>query len=86
MFIQICQFTCLPNGLSCAPKVFTKILKPGLATLHTMGHISVAHIDNYYLQGQTYDKCVVNVIDTFPLNRFLNPLNKLSPWDFLSTH
>ncbi|CAB4032873.1 Transposon Ty3-G Gag-Pol poly, partial [Paramuricea clavata] len=53
---EIYQFTCLPNGLSCAPRVFTKILKPALATLHSMGHISVAHIDDCYLQGQTYDK------------------------------
>ena len=64
---EIYQFTCLPNGLSCAPRVFTKILKPALATLHSMGHISVAHIDDCYLQGQTYDKCVVNVLDTFML-------------------
>ena len=28
---QIYQFTCLPNGLSCAPRKFSKILKP----LHT---------------------------------------------------
>ena len=35
------QFTCLPNGLSSAPRTFTKILKPVLATLHTMGHIYI---------------------------------------------
>ena len=29
------QFTCLPNGLSCAPRKFTKILKPLLANLYT---------------------------------------------------
>ncbi len=32
---QVYQFTCLPNGLSCAPRKFTKILKPALATLHS---------------------------------------------------
>ena len=25
------QFTCLPNGLSCAPRKFTKLLKPALS-------------------------------------------------------
>ena len=55
----------LPNGLACAPRVFTIILKPVLATLHSMGHISLAHIDDCYLQGQTYEKCVFNVTDTF---------------------
>ena len=58
------EFTCLPNGLSCAPRIFTKILKPPLCTLHKQGHIAVAHLDDLYLQGQTYEKCVLNVIDT----------------------
>ena len=58
------EFICLPNGLSCAPRIFTKILKPPLCTLHKQGHIPVAHLDDLYLQGQTYEKCVLNVIDT----------------------
>ena len=58
------QFTCLPNGLSSAPRTFTKILKPVLATLHTMGHISTVHIDDCYLQGKTYKQCIENVIDS----------------------
>lgn len=61
------EFTCLPNGLSCAPRQFTKILKPPLATLNKQGHISVAHLDDLYLQGQTYERCVSNVIDTIIL-------------------
>lgn len=60
----IYQFICLPNGLSCAPRKFTKILKPVIANLHIKGHISVAYLDDLYLQGQTYDQCVANVIDT----------------------
>ena len=37
------QFTCLPNGLSCAPRKFTKLLKPALSTLHLVrGHVSSA--------------------------------------------
>lgn len=32
---QLFQFTCLPNGLSCAPRIFTKILKPIYATLRS---------------------------------------------------
>ena len=61
------QFTCLPNGLSSAPRTFTKILKPVLATLHTMGHISTVHIDDCYLQGKTYNQCIANVIDSIIL-------------------
>ena len=46
------------------PRQFTKILKRPLATLHKQGHISIAHLDDLYLQGQTYEDCVKNVIDT----------------------
>ena len=31
------QFTCLPNGLSSAPRIFTKILKPVYAHLRSIG-------------------------------------------------
>ena len=61
---ELYEFTCLPNGLSCAPCIFTKTLKPPLSTLHKQRHIAVAHLDDLYLQGQTYEKCVQNVIDT----------------------
>ena len=29
---QLFQFTCLPNGLSSAPRIFTKLLKPAYST------------------------------------------------------
>ena len=61
---KLFQFTCLPNGLSCAPRKFTKLLKPALSDLHLRGHISSAYIDDMYLQGQTYKGCVHNVIDS----------------------
>ena len=60
------EFTCLPYGLSCAPRL-TKILKPPPATLHKQEHISVAHLDDLILQCQTYERCLTNVIDTIIL-------------------
>ena len=30
---QMYEFTCLPNGLACAPRLFTKLMKPVYATL-----------------------------------------------------
>ena len=36
---ELYEFTCLPNGLPCAPRIFTKILKPPLSTLHKRGHM-----------------------------------------------
>ena len=61
---KLYHFTCLPNGLSCGPRKFTKLLKPALTELHLKGHISSGYIDDLYLQGKSYDDCVHNVIDT----------------------
>ena len=35
------KYTCLPNGLSSAPRVFTKLLKPVYASLRTQGHVNL---------------------------------------------
>ena len=61
---KLFQFTCLPNGLSCAPRLFTKILKPVYATLRMKGHLNVGYIDDSYLQGDTAHQCQTNVSDT----------------------
>ena len=61
---QLYQFTCLPNGLSYAPRKFTKLLKSALSELHLLGHISSGYIDDIYLQGKTYQTCLTNVIDS----------------------
>ncbi len=39
-------FTCLPNGLSSAPRVFTKLLKPSFSSLRKRGHYNSAYIDD----------------------------------------
>lgn len=58
------QFTCLPNGLSCAPRVFTKLLKPVYSTLRKMGHVNVAYIDDSLLVSDSYSECVQNINHT----------------------
>ena len=42
---RLSKFTCLPNGLACAPRLFTKILKPVYAMLRQRGHLNVGYID-----------------------------------------
>ncbi|XP_068716794.1 uncharacterized protein [Montipora capricornis] len=54
---KLYQYTCLPNGLACAPRVFTKLLKPVYSTLRSQGHLSVGYIDDSYLQGNTIQNC-----------------------------
>ena len=61
---KLYQFTSIPNGLSCCPRLFTKILKPPLANLNKKEHISSNYIDDLYLQGQTFEQCKHNVLDT----------------------
>ncbi|XP_068675354.1 uncharacterized protein [Montipora foliosa] len=61
---KLYQFTCLPNGLCCAPRLFTKLLKPVYSTLRLKGHLSVGYIDDSYLQGNTFVSCQENVTDT----------------------
>ena len=58
------QFTCLPNGLACAPRIFTKILKPISAFLRSVGHVSSFYLDDVWLVGDTYDECAKNTADT----------------------
>ena len=55
------QYTCLPNGLACAPRLFTKILKPIYAHLHSVGHVSMGHIDDSFLVGYTRSACEQNI-------------------------
>ena len=58
---KLYQYTCLPNGLSSAPRIFTKIMKPVFQTLRQQGHISSSYIDDCYLQGETYTEYATNV-------------------------
>ena len=43
------QFCCLPNGLACGPRKFTKLLKPVYATLRQEGHIVSGFLDDMLL-------------------------------------
>ena len=46
---QLYEFVCLPNGLSSAPRIFTKLLKPALARLREDGVLLVIYIDDIIL-------------------------------------
>ena len=61
------QFTCLSNGLSSAPRIFTKILKPVYSVLRKNGHVNLAYIDDSLLISETYNDCLHNISDTCKL-------------------
>ncbi|KAK6186681.1 hypothetical protein SNE40_005966 [Patella caerulea] len=47
------QYTCLPFGLTSAPRIFTKVLKPVVAYFRENGILCVAYIDDIYVQAET---------------------------------
>ena len=58
---QIFEFTCAPNGLSCLPNRFTKLLKPVYAKLRTETEICTGFIDDSLIgQGQIQRLSVQN--------------------------
>lgn len=64
---QLYEFNSLPMGLSSSPRIFTKVMKPVLATLRQMGHTNSGYIDDFYLQGADFLECCNNVKDTVDL-------------------
>ena len=53
---KVFQFTCLPFGLSSAPWVFTKVLKPIAALARELGWRIVVYIDDILLMAETKDR------------------------------
>jgi len=87
------QFTCLPNGLSSAPRLFTKITKVFFAALRQKGHLNSSFIDDSILVGTLFG-CRRNVIDTFcqsdecgfvnhPVKSWLDPVQQRTHLGFV---
>ena len=51
------QFAVLPNRLSSAPRVDTKVLKPVYAHLRQRGHITAGYIDDSFIMASSYVWC-----------------------------
>ena len=64
---QLWQFTCLPNGLSEAPRKFTKLLKVPFSHLRKEGHVNSAYLDDSFLMAEEEQDCQDNVITTVDL-------------------
>ena len=58
------QFTCLPNGLACARRLLTKLLKPVYTHIRSISHTCMGHIDDSLLVGYEFTACKKNVFDT----------------------
>ncbi|KAJ8963910.1 hypothetical protein NQ317_008294 [Molorchus minor] len=61
------EFNCVPFGLSSAPFLYTKIMKPVVSSLREKGFLSVSYLDDLLLIGDSYDKCRDNIKNTVNL-------------------
>ena len=50
---QLMQFTCLPFGLACAPRIFTKLLKPVVAFFRRHGIRLIIYLDDMIILNQS---------------------------------
>ena len=58
------EYTCLPNGLTSGPRLFTKITKPLFASLREKGHLNSPYFDDSILLGDDWEDCAQNIMDT----------------------
>lgn len=71
------EFTCLPFGLSVAPYIFTKIMKPVLRILRTNGILCVNYLDDFLIIADTKLNCISKTSFTI---RLLESLGFLVNW------
>lgn len=57
---KLYEYTCLPFGLSTAPRVFSKVIKPVLNVLRKRGLKSVGYLDDFLLFGNDRQSCIEN--------------------------
>lgn len=58
---ELYEYMCLSFGLSTAPRVFTKLLKPVIFHLRKLGFLSCIYLDDILLFGPTYETCKHNI-------------------------
>ena len=61
------QYTCLPFGLSSAPRIFTKLLKPVFATLRQAGCTIIGYIDDCLIVADSKEECLDSLQKTIDM-------------------
>ena len=61
------KYVCLPNGLSLTQRFFTKLMKPVLSSLKKKGDKVMNYLDDFFLEGDTFEECKNAVVDTCEL-------------------
>ena len=65
------KFVCMPNGHGPAMRIFTKISKIPFPIAREKNFLSVVYVDDSYLQGDDYEDCFSNVLNTIEILRSL---------------
>ena len=65
------QFNCLPFGLAPAPYLFTKLMKPVVSKLRSLGYRSTIYLDDILIFGSSFKACQENVNQTVKLIKSL---------------
>ena len=64
---KLLKFVVLPNGLSPGPRKFTKLTKPPLAMLKMQGYTVAIYIDDIIAIDQSFEECLLTVVETINL-------------------
>ena len=56
------QYRVIPNGVACAPRIFTKLLAPIFCTLREQGCEAFPYIDDTFILGSSYEECLASTI------------------------
>ena len=59
---EVYQYTCLPQGLSSAPRTFTKLLKPVMGHLRSVGITAIIYIDDCLIIASSEEELVDHVM------------------------
>ena len=68
---RIYEYTALPMGLTCSPRIFTKLTKVVFLRCRAQGIVIIIYIDDILIIAQTYEECKRNV------DRVVRMLNEL---------
>jgi len=64
---KLYEFSCLPFGISVAPRVFTKLLRPVVTHLRSLGYANIIYLDDILILGNTLNECLENINTTVSL-------------------
>ena len=81
------QFKVLVFGLSTAPRIFTKVMKPVVTSIRAKGIFIIIHLDNILLAAPTFEECNRNTLFVIDLLESLGfRINKEKSELILSHH